>query len=91
LSFDQGNKNVEVMLRIALKVDDIISDAISIWKNDKKYGFLFANPSSYLNYSNGPSISNASCLSKALHSNGSGKQISSFLMLPCLRKYLDLF
>jgi len=61
-----GSKNLEAMLQIALEdlyeeVDDIISDAIPIWKNDTKYQFLFANPSSYLNSPNGPTVSNASC------------------------------
>jgi len=76
-----GSKNLEAMLRIALEgldeeVDDIINDAIPIWKNDTKHRFLFANPSSYLNSPNGPSVSNASCSSGALDTDGSGTQNS---------------
>jgi hypothetical protein len=46
-----GSKNHDAMLRIALErpdgeVDDIIGDAIPLWKKDSKYCFLYANPSS---------------------------------------------
>jgi hypothetical protein len=39
-----GNKNLEAMLRIALEgpdkgVDDIISDVVPLWKNDRLYRF----------------------------------------------------
>ena len=46
-----GSKNLHAMLRIASEgpdeeVDDIICDAIPLWKKDSKYRFLYANPSS---------------------------------------------
>ena len=54
------------MLRIALEgldegVDDIISDIVPLCKNDSKYRFMYANPSSYLNSPNTPSVSDVSC------------------------------
>jgi hypothetical protein len=53
------------MMRIALEgpneeVDDIIGDAIPLWKKDSKYRFLYVNPSSYLNSPNTVSVSDVS-------------------------------
>jgi hypothetical protein len=44
-----GSKNLDVMLRIALKgldeeVDDIIGDATPLWKKDGKYRFCMLIP-----------------------------------------------
>ena len=44
-----GSKNLDAMLQIALEgsdegVDDIIGDALPLWKKDSKYCFLYANP-----------------------------------------------
>jgi hypothetical protein len=49
-----GSKNLDAMLRITLEGpneegDDIIGDAIPLWKKDSKYRFLYVNPSSYMN------------------------------------------
>jgi len=57
-----GNKNLEAMLGIALEgpndnFDNIIQEAIPLWKNETKYRFLYANPSQYMSYR-----SDASCL-----------------------------
>jgi hypothetical protein len=76
-----GSKNLDAMLRIALegldeKVDDIIGDAIPLWKKDSKYCFLYSNPSSYLNSLNTVSVSDVSCLFGAIDTNGNGTQIS---------------
>jgi hypothetical protein len=76
-----GNKNLDAMLRIALEgpdeeVDDIIGDAIPLWKKDSKYHFLYANPSSYLNSPNTVSVSDVSCSFGAIDTNGNGTQIS---------------
>jgi hypothetical protein len=76
-----GSKNLDAMLRIALegpdeKVDDIIGDAIPLWKKDSKYRFLYANPSSYLNSPNIVSVSDVSYLFGAIDTNGNGTQIS---------------
>jgi len=65
------------MLQIALEgphevIDDIISNAALIWKNDSKYRFLYANPSSYLNSPNGPNVSDASRSFGAVDTNSSG-------------------
>ena len=57
-------------------VDDIISDIVSLWKNDNNYCFLYANPSSYLNSPNTPSVSDVSCLFGAVDTNSNGMQIS---------------
>jgi hypothetical protein len=47
-----GSKNLEALLRIALEgpkeFDDILQDAIPLWKNETKYKFFYANPSIYL-------------------------------------------
>jgi hypothetical protein len=53
------------MMRIALEgpneeVDDIIGDAIPLWKKDSLYRFLYVNPSSYLNSPNTVSVSDVS-------------------------------
>jgi hypothetical protein len=50
-----GSKNLDAMLRIALEgpdeeVDDIIGDAIPLWKEDSKYRFLYVNPFACLNF-----------------------------------------
>ena len=75
-----GSKNLNAMLRIALEgpdegVDDIIGDAIPLWKKDNKYRFLYANPSSYLNSPNTVSVSDVSCSFGAIDTNGNGTQI----------------
>ena len=48
-----GSKNLNAMLRALegpdQEVNDMIGDAIPLWKKDSKYRFLYANPSSYLN------------------------------------------
>jgi len=67
-----GSKNFEAMLRIALDgpnehVGDIVCDVILLWKNDSKYGFLYANPTSHLNARSGPSASDVSCSASALN------------------------
>ena len=74
-------KNLEAMLRIALEgpnegVDDIISDVVPLWKNDSNYCFLYANPSSYLNSLNTPSVSDVSCSFGVGDSNSNNTQIS---------------
>ena len=76
-----GSRNLDAMLRIALEgpdeeVDDIICDAIPLWKKDSKYRFLYANPSSYLNSPNTVSVSDVSCSFGAIDTNGNGTQIS---------------
>jgi hypothetical protein len=76
-----GSKNLDAMLRIALEgpdeeVDDIIGDAIPLWKKDSKYHFLYANPSSYLNSPNTVSVSDVSCSFGAIDTNGNDTQIS---------------
>jgi hypothetical protein len=72
-----GSKDFEAMLQIALEggLDDIISDDVPLWKNDNKNHFLYANPSSYLNSPNTPSVSDVSCLFGAVDTNGNGTQI----------------
>jgi hypothetical protein len=75
-----GSKNLNAMMRIALEgpdeeVDDIIGDAIPLWK-DNMYCFLYANPSSYLNSPNTVSGSDVSCSFGAIDTNGNGTQIS---------------
>jgi len=58
------------MLRIALEgldenFDNIIEEAIPLWKNGTKYRFLYANPSRYIS-----SRSDASCsVTSAMLSN----------------------
>ena len=69
------------MLQIALEgpnegVDDMISDIVPLWKNDSLYRCLYANPSSYLNSLDTPSVSDVSCSFGALDTNGNGTQIS---------------
>jgi hypothetical protein len=69
------------MLWIALEgldeeVDDIIGDAIPLWKKDSKYRFWYANPSSYLNSPNIVSVSDVFSLFRAIDTNGNGTQIS---------------
>ena len=66
-----GSKDFEAMLQIALEggLDDIISDDVPLWKNDNKYHFLYANPSSYLNYPKTPSVSDVSCSFGAIDIN----------------------
>jgi hypothetical protein len=76
-----GSKKLDAMMCIALEgldeeVDDIIGDVIPLWKKDNKYRFLYANPSSYLNYPNTVSVSDVSCLFGAIDTNGNGTQIS---------------
>jgi hypothetical protein len=76
-----GSKNLDAMLRIALEgpdeeVDDIIGDAIPLWKKDSKYRFLYANPSAYLNFPNTMSVSDVSCSCGAINTNNNGMQIS---------------
>jgi hypothetical protein len=68
-------------MRIALEgpdeeVDDIIGDAIPLWKKDSKYRFLYANPSSYLNFLNIVSVSDVSSSFGVIDTNGNGTQIS---------------
>ena len=70
------SKNLEAMLWIVLEgtyegIDDIISDTLPLWKNDSKYRFLYALPSSYLNSPNTPSVSDASCSFWAIDTNNS--------------------
>jgi hypothetical protein len=74
-----GSKNLDAMLRIALErpdeeVDDIIGDALPLWK-DSKYRFLYANPSSYLNSPNTLSVSDVSSSFGATDTNCNGTQI----------------
>jgi hypothetical protein len=59
-------------------VDDIIGDVVPLWKNfDSNYQFLYADPSSYLNSLNTPSVSDVSCSFGAIDTNYSnGMQIS---------------
>ena len=76
-----GSKNLDAMLRIALEgpnegVDDIIGDAIPLWKKDSKCCLLYANPSSSLNSPNTVSLSDMSCLFGASDTNVNGTQIS---------------
>ena len=65
-----GSKNLEAMLRIALEgtdenFDNIIEEAIPLWKSGTKYRFLYANPSLYVS-----SASDASCsISSTMFSN----------------------
>jgi hypothetical protein len=78
-----GSKNLDAMLWIALEgpdeeVDDIIGDAIPLWKKDSKYLFLYVNPSSYLNSPNAVSVRDVSCSFEAIDTNGNGTQISWF-------------
>ena len=75
-----GSKSLDAMLRIALEgpyeeVDDIIGDAIPLWKKGSKYCFLYANPFSYLNSPNTVSVSDVSCLFGAIDTNGNDTQI----------------
>ena len=75
------SKNLDAMLRIALEgsyeeVDGIICDAIPLRKKDNKYRFLYANPSSYLNFPNTVSVSDVSCSFGAIDTNGNDTQIS---------------
>ena len=76
-----GSNNLNAMLRIALKrldeeVDDIIGDAIPLWKKNNMYRFLYANPSSYMNSPNTVSVSDVSCSFGAIHTNNNRTQIS---------------
>ena len=76
-----GSKNLNAMLRIALEgpdegVDDIIGDAIPLWKKDNKYGFVYSNPSSNSNSTNTVSVSDVSCSFGAIDTNGNDTQIS---------------
>jgi hypothetical protein len=76
-----GSKNLDAMLRIALEgsdeeVDDIIGNAIPLWKKDSFYHFLYASPSSYLNSPNTVSVSDVSSSFGAIDTNGNGTQIS---------------
>jgi hypothetical protein len=69
------------MLWIALEwldegIDDIISDAIPLLKNDNEYHFLYVNPSSYLKSPNTPSVSDVSCSFGAVDTYSIGMQIS---------------
>jgi hypothetical protein len=57
-------------------VDDIISDVVLLWKNVSNYQFLYANPSSYLNSLNTPTVSDVSCSFGAVDTNSNGLQIS---------------
>ena len=65
-----GSKNLEAMLRIALEgpdenFDNIIEEAIPLWKTGTKYRFLYVNPSRYVS-----SASDASCsVSSTMFSN----------------------
>ena len=58
------------MLRIAIEgpyenFDNIIEEAIPLWKSGTKYRFLYANPSLYVS-----SVSDASCsISSTMFSN----------------------
>jgi hypothetical protein len=56
--------------------DDMIGDAIPLWKKDSKYRFLYVNPSSYLSFPNTVSVSDVSCLFGAIDTNSNGMQIS---------------
>ena len=74
-----GNKNLEAMLRIALEgpnegVDDINNDIVPHWSSDRKYHFLYANPSSYLNSPSKRSLSDVFCLFGAVDTNSNGTQ-----------------
>ena len=65
-----GSKNLEAILKISLEgpnenFDNIIEEAIPLWKSETKYQFLFANPSLYVS-----SGSDASCsVSSTMFSN----------------------
>jgi hypothetical protein len=76
-----GSKNLDAMLRIALEgpdeeVDDIIGDAIPLWKKESKYRFLHAYSFSYLNSPSTMSVSDVSSSFGATDTNGNGTQIS---------------
>ena len=76
-----GSKHLEAMLRIALEgpddeIDDVLCDAVLLWKNDSKYRFLYSNPSLYLNGSGGLSMSTHSLSSGALETGASGTEMS---------------
>ena len=56
-----GSKNLEAMLKNALEepnenLDNIMEEAILLWKNGTKYRFLYANPSRYVS-----TVSDVSC------------------------------
>ena len=75
-----GNKNLDAMMRIALEgpdeeENDIIGDAIPLWKKDNKYHVLYANPSSYLNSPNIVRVSDVSSSFGVIDTNGNGMQI----------------
>ena len=53
-----------------------INDVVPLWKNDSNYRFLYANPYSYLNSPNTPSVSDVSCALRAVDTNNNGPQIS---------------
>jgi hypothetical protein len=81
-----GSKNLDALLRIALEgpyeeVDDIIGDidAISLWKKDSKYCFLYANPSTYLNSPNTVSVSDVSLV----------VCLGQFILTAMVRKFRD--
>ena len=62
-----GSKNLEAMLKNALEepnenFDNIMEEAILLWKNGTKYRFLYANPSRYVSTASDVSCSIASVL-----------------------------
>jgi hypothetical protein len=76
-----GTKNLEAMLRIALEgldegVDDIMNDVLPLGKNDSRFRFLYADPSSYLNSLNTPSASDVSCSFGVVDTNNNDIHIS---------------
>jgi hypothetical protein len=59
---------------------------VPLWKNERKYHFLYANLSSYLTYPKTPSVRDVTCSFGAVHANGNGTQISCLSMLTILQK-----
>ena len=91
-----GSKNLDAMLRIALEgpdeeVDDIIGDAIPLWKKDNKYRFLYGIPSSYLNYPNTVTVSEMSCSFGQLILTAMVRKSREFSILTSLRIILGPF
>ena len=62
-----GSQNLKAMLKIALEgpdenFDNIIEEAIPLWKSGTKYRFLYANPSLYVSYAHDASCSVSSTM-----------------------------